>query len=443
LLSALLVIVVIVAVVVAALVFNRNKNQTGLPSLPRATATGPVTVKIDHSTKKLSGAQAIADNRIVGPAHADGATLVDSKGHSLRLTGVNYLPLKNTNDKPFDAGSPQDYDNIASMGFNMVRLGITWGHLEPNPPTRASDGTIEHHYDPQYLQDMDTIVKGLTDRGVAVIISLQQFGWFQFMPTWLYRSQLSPDQARCDFFSNRSDSPVQFPPWDGTQSLWTTIAKRYAGNPQVIGVDIFNEPNYSPQCTTASLSDFYTKMGTAIRAVAPNWLLVMEEFGPGPADHGVFAFDKPPSFKNIVYSFHVYKPTWQYFKPAISAYVGHGKPWHIPMWMGEFNVFNANSISPGIPFKDQNWKGDAKKLFSYLRGNGVGWAYFAYSGLDTLFLQDGAPDIPLVKTLQTGFEHAQPPGKYTYYGIPNPYGTCKKTECNTPSGAGGGGGGFG
>ncbi len=389
----------------------------------------------------LKPLQAIA-NSIVGPVHARGADLIDARGHTFRLTSVNYLPLKNTNAKPFDAGSPWDYDNIASMGFNSVRLGITWGHLEPTAPTIGPDGTIEHHYDQGYLHDMDTIVNGLTGRGLAVIISLQQFGWFPMMPAWLDAPGISADQARCDFFSNRSDSVgVQMAPWSGTLALWQALAGRYRRDPQVLGFDVFNEPRYPQSCSTANLFDFYRAMGTGIRTVNPDLLLVLEDFGPGSADRGVFASNQPPPFPNAVYSFHVYKPDWSSFEPTAAAYVGHAGPWNVPMWMGEFNAFNADSVASGIPFRDRNWRGDTQALMAYLRGRNVGWAYFSYSGLDSLFLATGAPNLPLIKALAGGFDD-YPKGRRVLYGIPNPFGTCTQPACNvfpspTPGGTGG------
>src|SRR4029078_13747054 len=63
----------------------------------------------------------------------------------------------------------KEFAYFKRMGFNSVRLGISWANLEPEPP--SSDGKHTWHAD--YLKAVDDAAEGFTSRGIDVILDMR------------------------------------------------------------------------------------------------------------------------------------------------------------------------------------------------------------------------------------------------------------------------------
>jgi endoglycosylceramidase len=183
-----------------------------------------------------------------------------------------------------------DARTLAGLGFNLVRLGIIWEGLEPG---RAAVGINDPHYcaahragtpfprlargvdpyDPAtvrgYLRRTDRIVSLLAGAGVRVIIDMHsdvygsafanargQTPWngegappwatctggarFRPTPGWGDAYDLRPVQiAIHHFFANdvRGDLQGQY------ARVWRAVAAHYRGNRNVVGYEVYNEPN--------------------------------------------------------------------------------------------------------------------------------------------------------------------------------------------------------
>jgi hypothetical protein len=367
--------------------------------------------------------------RALGWLHTSGTKILDASGHTIRLVGVAHhgmdvgrgLPQPEaealTGCRGWSTPTASEYADIASWGFNSVRLAVSWANLEPVPPTVGPRGGIVHHYNQTYVQAIDQIVRQFGSRGVAVILDMHQYRWspaFRALPTptgsilcqgsgmpaWLYPDQaISFSEAKCDFFSDRVEPGVRLPSVQrGFIDAWSYLAGRYANDPTVIGADVLNEPYHGPGCTAAALhlNAFYAKAGAAIRAADPHLLLVFEDSEDDGT--GIFALTAPPPFKDEVYSFHMYVDGWQ---PAglnrVNDFLSRAKAWHLPTWMGEFNRFGpSDAVAP-------DWAAQMGAMLDDLRRQGASWCYWAYGGTDPLVDTRGGLNTDLLAELQAGF----------------------------------------
>jgi len=346
-------------------------------------------------------------------------SVYESNGSAVPLVGVNVDGLDfgtgNPSTTPDSCGKgwsipSTSFANVASWGFNFVRIPISWENLEPTAPTLLANGTWEHHWNAAYLNELDSVTNQFSLTHIAVIYDFAQVdvsaafqqapektqggeceGWGN--PTWLYPSITSPStsaelaSAMCSFFNDRSlvgtNAP---PPIEAMESVEQMLASRYASNPTVIGIDMFNEPWSNSACGSPAafgnlLSSFYTEMGRAIAGVNPHLLLVFEEPPPGLMP-GTPVITTPPSTPNAVYSFHIYTSDWATAQPYVQAFLANAKSWGIPVWLGEFDAFEAGCTGTNCSL-DQNWQVDTQSLLNFCNENGINWSYFSYYSLGT------------------------------------------------------------
>ncbi|GAA3607517.1 cellulase family glycosylhydrolase [Flavivirga amylovorans] len=264
--------------------------------------------------------------------------IVDSSGRQVLLRGVNvnshieywqYDPNIATN-YPF---TDNDADLIASMGWNMVRLAISWSRVEPKPG----------EYDESYLDEVAVSVDMLSKRGIYTLIDLHQDAWgaslaalpgtictegkpaqgWDGAPEW---ATFDDGEPRCEkgpreltpavraawvnFFKNKigpGDIGIQ----TRYINMFAHLVKRFAHENSVAGYDIMNEPNQFLEETYKSLSQFYEKALKAMRQAekeigAPKRLFFFE---PTIAWQAV-GFPAPEPFNHddqVVFSPHIYQ----------------------------------------------------------------------------------------------------------------------------------------
>src|SRR6185437_4068751 len=66
--------------------------------------------------------------------------------------------------------------NIASWGFNTVRLNLGWANLEPTAPTQSVGGLV-HHWAMDYVQAVKDTVRSLAAQKLTVILDPAQYQW--------------------------------------------------------------------------------------------------------------------------------------------------------------------------------------------------------------------------------------------------------------------------
>ncbi len=104
-----------------------------------------------------------------------GTRFRDADGRFVTLRGVNFagsskappfLPLR-----PKGAVPNADYDRLAELGFNVVRLLIIWKALEPAPQAQPATLSAEGI---RYLEQLRGVVDALYARGLFVFLDFHQ-----------------------------------------------------------------------------------------------------------------------------------------------------------------------------------------------------------------------------------------------------------------------------
>ncbi len=188
-----------------------------------------------------------------------------------------------------------------------MRLPISWENLEPTAPTLMSNGSLTHHWNSQYVDEIDYFVNQFGQRHVGVILDFAQVdlspafqqapggergtfceGWGA--PTWLYPGIISPTTGQqvgtaiCNLFNDQSMVGSNAPlPLDGMEAAEEMLASRYVNNQAMIGVDMFNEPWFPRSCGSTStedglLSNFNAKLQLKSLRQFPRLILTFSSF---------------------------------------------------------------------------------------------------------------------------------------------------------------------
>ena len=297
-----------------------------------------------------------------------GPFLYDSLGRIVFFHGVDavykYAPYELYPDpnKPWNF-SAADASLMARLGFNVVRLGMTWGGLEPgtasaNDPAICGAGAPAdpHQLDravlDRYVANLTRTVDLLGRFHIYTILDMHQDVYNQ-----IFEGEGAPDWAVCTNGVQSTDPPGRWSLEYGTRAagiafshfwhnnvrgdlqgqydqVWGDVAHAFRGNRWVLGYDPFNEPfstsliRYGDAHFDAQLECFYT--GTAHIGVpshgapplhcpkgdpAQGVVPTIERNDPGHlifdepdnyASRGLPTYIGPMDFPNLVFNVHVY-----------------------------------------------------------------------------------------------------------------------------------------
>jgi endoglycosylceramidase len=251
-------------------------------SVPTAEAGDPFVPQVGHA---------------LGVRRGPHAAIVDDQGRQVLLRGVNVNQLgeyyQDAPDLPATVPLTEaDFAGMAALGFDVVRLLVTWSRVEPTP------GVI----DTAYIEQVRQAVEWARSYDLYVIVDMHQDAWgphvatppgapcppgftgnvgWDGAPRWatftdgastckLAVREVSPAvaQAFTNFYLDR-------PAADGVGiqthlvRAWGALARAFAGDPAVAGYDLLNEPN--PGYLLGGLSEvlglgrFYARAIDAIR----------------------------------------------------------------------------------------------------------------------------------------------------------------------------------
>jgi endoglycosylceramidase len=341
----------------------------GVVSVGAASSTAAAPVLPSLSTR-IPMEPVMTDLAAVqGPIRSPGGPfLYDQQGRVVIFHGVNAvykLPpyeLYPAPGKPWNF-SVADASLIAALGFNVVRLGMTWSGLEPgtassnNPSICRPGAPGDPHQSNQaeltrYLDNLDKTVALLGRFHIYTLLDMHQDVYSQQFdgegaPNWAVcthgaqnpdvpgrwsQNYASPaaDTAYRHFWTNDVAGNLQ----GEFDRVWAAVAGRFRADPWVLGYDPFNEP-YSRSLVTRGDEQFDTQlqcfyMGTALASLSthraapvtcpahdpalgviprilaadPDHLIFYEPdiFG----SHGRPNFIGPMNLPNLVFNVHVY-----------------------------------------------------------------------------------------------------------------------------------------
>jgi endoglycosylceramidase len=192
------------------------------------------------------------------PISVSGTRFVDSFGRQVILSGINKVN-KNQKMNYTDNDSVNTYERLSNYGFNIIRLGVIWDGVEPEPGK----------YDEKYLDKIEERVNWAAGKGMYVLLDMHQdlysVSFSDGAPVWATLTDNQPHvtggiwsdayfmsaavQKAFDNFWANKPAPDGIGLQDHYANMWKHIATRFANNKAVIGYDIMNEPFNGSQGT--------------------------------------------------------------------------------------------------------------------------------------------------------------------------------------------------
>ena len=309
--------------------------------------------------------------------HTSGATIVDSQGTPVRLTGVSWFGLETSNYCPhglWARSMDSMLDQIKSLGYNMIRVPYCNQLFDPG----STPNGIDYNLNPDLqgltgLQILDKLVAGAGQRGLKIVLDRHRPDSGSQSALW-YTSQYPEARWIAD---------------------WQMLAARYLGNDTVVGCDLHNEPHGDADWGSGNLATDWRlaaeRAGNAILSVNPNLLIIVEGIEHVGNDYYWWggnlslAGQDPVQLavpNQLVYSPHDYcasvynqpwfsDPSYPSNLPAVwDAHWGYlAKNNVAPIWIGEFGTMDQTT-------SDQQW---FRTLANYIQGNGLSFAFWCWN----------------------------------------------------------------
>lgn len=346
--------------------------------LAGASALPAILSACQSSTRAAPAAQARASATARGPIQAVGGKLLSAGGAEVRLTGVNWFGLETRTFAPHGlwARNWEDMlDQIASTGFNAIRLPFSNQLLEPS----SVPSSIDYTKNPDLkgltgLQVMDRIVDGAARRHLLILLDRHRPNADAQSELW-YTDTVSEQRWIDD---------------------WRMLAQRYGSQAFVVGADLHNEPHGAatwgdgnPRTDWRAAAE---RAGRAVLDVNPNWLIIVQGVQAvggdnywwggnleGARAHPVHLSDD----RRLVYSAHDYGPG-VYAQPWFAS---PDFPNNLPeIWTRHWAWLAADGVAPVIvgEFGGRSIGQDAegtwqRSLVAFLKSRGLSYIYWSWN----------------------------------------------------------------
>jgi len=263
--------------------------------------------------------------------------VVGTDEHVIRLIGTNFTAYADEdepvsvifNGKHYDE---IDYQRVADMGMNVVRLNLWWKVFE--------DENNHFSYKSEGWEWLEKNIIWARNAGVYLILDMHApQGGFQ-------------GPGYDGNFWNSSDKKNRM------KALWVAIAERYKDEPFVAAYDIFNEPDPKNQ---QQWVEFAQELINAIRVIDNKHLFIVEMSMNDDAEPFLV------SDNNVQYDAHFYAP-WRFSSQLIyhygyGDYGSHYPDPEISVIPWDWKAGDLMQNSP-IPTGSSNWTWYEGKLFT-------------------------------------------------------------------------------
>ena len=368
--------------VIRASVSQPTMSPSPAPALqadtPAVAVVGSTVQMSPSSASPAPGASAAAsapDAGIAFPLHTSGASIVDAAGKAVKLKLVNWYGAESPD---YVAGGLKYQpvttiiNEIAAMGFNGVRLPWSNQMWQSNPVVSASVLTANPQFQGEHARIIfEQVVRDLANAGLMVV--------------------LDDHNSNAEWCCSSSDGNTLWYnsayPQSAWLSDWKSVVTEFEGVPQVIGVDLRNEPRGAATWGGSSSTNWQAAAelgGDAVQSVDSKLLVFVE--GTNYATDLADAASLPVRLNvadHVVYSAHDYG-----FDTTVTSYnewVSKIEPkWgylvgKVPLWVGEFGTCNTSDdcVSSGSTADLGKWFA----IFTrYLRYHNLNWSYWAVNG---------------------------------------------------------------
>jgi endoglucanase len=339
---------------------------------------------IGFGWSSLSPVDAASTSTLGLPLSTQGSKLVDAKGETVFLRGVNWFGIETELHAP-DGLSIRDYKDmllqIKSSGYNLIRLPYSVQSLRSQDVHGINYqlGSNQELQGKSPLEVMDAVIQEANRQGILILLDSHRLNDKRIPELWYGDGFTEAD-------------------WIDT---WKMLATRYKNYPNIIGADLKNEPHGRASWGTNHDSTDWRlaaeRAGNAILAINPNWLIVVEGVeknvpGQKLAAHwmggnleGVERFPVRLSKPNkLVYSPHEYGPG-VYNQPwfSESSFPNNLESrwetgWNYiatkgiaPILIGEFGGRQVDNSS-----KEGIWQ---RKLVDYINRKNLSFAYWSWN----------------------------------------------------------------
>ncbi|HBL13402.1 MAG TPA: glycoside hydrolase [Cyanobacteria bacterium UBA11162] len=318
------------------------------------------------------------------PLSTRGSKIVDAKGQTVLLRGVNWFGIETEMHVPHGLWK-RDYkemlSQIKALGYNTIRLPYSVESLRSSELS-GIDYTLGANAELQGkspLEVMDAVISEADRQGLMILLDSHRLNDEQIPELWYG-----------DGFTEED--------WIDT---WTMLAERYKNQINIIGADLKNEPHGRASWGTNDPATDWRlaaeRAGNAILKINPNWLIVVEGVEnnvPGqkleihwmganlegvdrfpvrlsvsnkvvysPHEYGAGVFDQPwfseSSFPNNLYK--RWEIGWNYIATKGIA----------PVFIGEFGGRQIDTLS-----KEGIWQ---QKLIEFVRQKDLSFAYWSWN----------------------------------------------------------------
>ena len=181
-----------------------------------------------------------------------GDKFVDGAGREVLLQGINFV-CKEKDKGYLWPEHKRLFAWFAQSGFNLIRLGIFWDGVEPEPGK----------YDQAYLDKIKGVIEDAREQGLYVLVDMHQDLWSVLYadgaPEWATLTDGAEHPTDCAMWFDaylRSEAIINAadhfwkndPAADGRglmdhyEAMWERIAQALGGCSNVIGFEPMNEP---------------------------------------------------------------------------------------------------------------------------------------------------------------------------------------------------------
>lgn len=260
--------------------------------------------------------------------------------------------------------SAADFDDLAAMGVNLVRIGINLERCAKCKAYAIPRGS---------LAEVDQVVSLAETRHIHVILTLE------------------PEMPKGAAYW--VDASLQTSIID----IWSSLAERYKNNPAMGGFDLINQPDPPGSLNRASrrYADFAGRLIEAVRKIDPQRMIVYEPAPRGSSTYGFKALGSPLPYNNVLYSIHFYQPAslthqglydkWPYgvsyptsdwnkarLSQDLEPVREFVRKYKLPIYVGEFSC--VRNAPDGSAYR---WIRDASDLFE---AEGWSWTFHGFRG---------------------------------------------------------------